>query len=72
MIGCPQFTTFISNFEYIGYSILSSGLIETASVKSTRLSHVEGDKKDQVELEAHILYAGSSVSIVSTGMVDLS
>lgn len=59
-------------FRYIGNSILNSRLIETACVKSTRLSHVEGDKIDPVEPEAHSLYTGSSFSIVSTGMVDLS
>jgi len=38
--------------------ILNSRLIETACVKSTRLTHVEGDKKDPVEPEAYSLYTG--------------
>ena len=51
IVGCPS-SRHSSGISKRADDILNLRLIETACVKSTRLTHVEGDKKDPVEPEA--------------------
>jgi len=65
IVGCPS-SRHSSGISYTEDDILNSRLIETACVKSTRLSHVEGGYKDPVEHEAHRLHKPLRSPIVST------
>ena len=72
IVGCPS-SRHSSGISNRADDILNLKLIETACVKSTRLTHVEGDKKEtRLSLKRKVFTQVGSVSIVSPRMVDLS